>query len=179
MWRHNAAACSHGNSIATASSATLSPSRVSLNGMFHQDSLTQWSKLRIWKICDAEYIKLTRQQSFQFRLYITAFAKLRRHVGFYRCWLVKSDVMSSNIGFSGRCDSWTQFRVSWWQWSIKTRPFHTQKSSIFQWNYAWKPTWPWQIRLWWWAKMRELTNLRSAPVCRNFLLVIQARISKM
>ena len=110
---------------------------------------------------------------------IAAFAKLRRHVGFYRCWLVKSDVMSSNIGFFGRCDSWTPFRVSQWEWSIKTQPFHTQKSSIFQWNYAWKPTWPWQIRLWWWAKMRELANLRSAPVCRNFLLVIQARISKM
>ena len=42
----------------------------------------------------------------------SAFAKLRRHIGFYRCWLVKSDVMSSNIGFFGRCDSWTPFRVS-------------------------------------------------------------------
>ena len=65
----------------------------------------------------------------------------------------------------------------------KTRPFHTQNSSIlvtiFQWNYAWKPTWPWQVRLCWWAKMRELTNLRSAPVFRNFLPLIQARISNM
>ena len=64
-WRHNAATCSNnGNNIATASSATSSPCRVSLNGKFHQDSSTQWSKLRIWKICSSNYIKLTRQKSF-------------------------------------------------------------------------------------------------------------------
>ena len=53
-----------------ASSATPSPSRVSLNAISHQDSSTQWSKLRIWKVCYAKYIKLTRQESSQFHLYI-------------------------------------------------------------------------------------------------------------
>ena len=58
-WRHNAAACGHNdNNIAAASSATPSPSPVSLNGVFHQDFSTQQRKLRIWKICKAKYIKL-------------------------------------------------------------------------------------------------------------------------
>ena len=63
-WRHNAAACGHNdNNLAAASSATPSPSPVSLNGVFHQDFSTQQRKLRIWKICNAKYIKLTRHKS--------------------------------------------------------------------------------------------------------------------
>ena len=30
------------------------PCSVPLNGMIHQDSATQWNKLRIWKICNYE-----------------------------------------------------------------------------------------------------------------------------
>ena len=107
--------------------------------------------------------------------------RLRNYVGFYRCWLVKSDVMPSNIGFFGRCDSWAPFRVSWCQWSIKHDPF-IHKRAVYYYipmKLCLKTNLAWQVRLCWWAKMRELTNLRSAPVFRNFLLLIQARISKM
>ena len=52
VWRHNADTCSDNrSSLATAPSAAPLPCRVPLNGMFHQDSATQWNKLRIWKIC--------------------------------------------------------------------------------------------------------------------------------
>ena len=45
VWRHNSDVCCHnGSSLATAQSATLLPCRVPLNGMFHQDSATQWNK---------------------------------------------------------------------------------------------------------------------------------------
>ena len=37
-------------SVATITYATALLCRVPLNGMFHQDSATQWNKLRIWKI---------------------------------------------------------------------------------------------------------------------------------
>ena len=37
-------------SVATIMYAIASPCRIPLNGMFHQYSATQWSKLRIWKI---------------------------------------------------------------------------------------------------------------------------------
>ena len=54
-WRHNADACCHNSShLATAPSATPLPCRVPLNGMFHQESTTQWNKLPIWKICNYE-----------------------------------------------------------------------------------------------------------------------------
>ena len=54
-WRHNADACCHNcSSLATALSATPLPCRVPLNGMFQQDSTTQWNKLQIWKICNYE-----------------------------------------------------------------------------------------------------------------------------
>ena len=53
VWCHNVAACFHNrSSIATAPCTTPSLCRVPLNGMFHQDSTTQWNKLRIWKICN-------------------------------------------------------------------------------------------------------------------------------
>ena len=46
-WRHNAEACCHNlSSLATAQSAKPLPCRVPLNGMFHQDSATQWNKVR-------------------------------------------------------------------------------------------------------------------------------------
>ena len=48
-WRHNANACCHNrSSLAAVPSATPWPCRVSLNGMFHQDSATQWIQLRIY-----------------------------------------------------------------------------------------------------------------------------------
>ena len=54
-WRHNADACCHNSSrLATATSDTPLPCRVPLNGMFHQESTTQWNKLPIWKICNYE-----------------------------------------------------------------------------------------------------------------------------
>ena len=42
------------SSLATAPSATPLPCCVPSNGMFHQDSATQWNKLRIWEMCNYE-----------------------------------------------------------------------------------------------------------------------------
>ena len=71
VWRHNANACCHNrSSLATAPSATQLPCRVPLNGMFHQDSATQYTKIANLKkvitsyfLC---YIHYTRAISIPF-----------------------------------------------------------------------------------------------------------------
>ena len=43
------------------------------------NSSTQWSELQIWKIGKTHYIKLTRQEPFQFSLYLLCVIKARTH----------------------------------------------------------------------------------------------------
>ena len=123
VWHHNAAVCSHNGNIATALSATPSPSRVTLNGMFHQDSSTQWSKLRIWKICNAKYIKLIRQEPSQFRLYIICVIKARMHGCVWNDSETHSPVMQSSNTVS--CVS-LSFRTRPWVLAIYNKQGHTK-----------------------------------------------------
>ena len=63
--------------------------------MFHQYSSLQWSKLRIGKICNGKYIKLTWQKPSQFRLYIMCVIKAKRH------GCVRNDRETHSTGVTG------------------------------------------------------------------------------
>ena len=82
-------------SVTTITYATGSPCRVPLNGMFHQNSLTQWNKLRIWKITS----------------FIVSNSLGKRHI--YSVWTKYVCDKSENVQV---CAKWQWNALDWCYW---------------------------------------------------------------